>query len=151
MLKPALEHLQFALSLCREQHAAGRFFLLEHPSTATSWQTQMVQDVLKLDGVRRIVFDFCMLGMTSPTENGPSPVLKPTGILTNSNCIASLLQEFRCHGQHEHIQLTGGRARACEQYPDKFCDVVMQGLQRELENNKMDPEDIQPDGSHWNH
>ena len=91
MFKPALEHLKFTLSMCREQYAAGRFFLLEHPSTATSWQTQMVQDVLKLDGVRRIVFDFCMLGMTSPTEEGATPVLKPTGILTNSNCIASLL------------------------------------------------------------
>jgi len=136
LLAPAVAHLQFALDLCYEQYRRGRYFVLEHPAGASSWSTTMVTKMLGLEGMRKITFDFCMLGMTTPTVDGPAPAMKPTSILTNSSCIADLLRRFRCHGMHTHAHLDGGRPRACERYPDQFCDAVMMGLQRELDQEK---------------
>ena len=44
-------HLEFCISLYMIQIAEKRFFVHEHPSTATSWQETAVLQVVALDGV----------------------------------------------------------------------------------------------------
>ena len=39
---------------------------------------------------------------------------------------------MRCHGDHEHIHLDEGRAEAAEQYPEKLCKAICQGLSEQL-------------------
>jgi hypothetical protein len=62
-LEKAMEHVKFALDLCVPQYRAGRLFMFEHPTSASSWSTTMMQQVMNLEGVYASKFDFCQLGM----------------------------------------------------------------------------------------
>ena len=53
-ISEAMNHLKFAIEMGMMQHKAGRLFLFEHPSTAASWQSQILQMVANLDGVHRV-------------------------------------------------------------------------------------------------
>ena len=114
---------------------SGRFFVFEHPAGAASWATKVVRQLQQDPRVDRVVFDFCALGMRSTYSDGSSgPALKRTGLLTNSKHVAGALSKARCCGLHKHAQLVSGRAKACEIYPDTFCNAILQGICRELED-----------------
>ncbi len=61
-LVQARVHLDFATSLYREQHEAGRFFLHEHPQAASSWEEESIKGVRELPGVMVITADQCQYG-----------------------------------------------------------------------------------------
>ena len=87
-LKAAMQHVRFALELCVRQYDAGRLFLFEHPATATSWSTEMMQQMLSLQGVLTAKFDFCTLGMKTTDRRGePVAAKKRTTVMTNSSNI----------------------------------------------------------------
>ena len=131
----ALRHLRFTIELCIMQHEAGRLFLFEHPASASSWDTEVIQMLSEVNGVHHVKFDFCMLGMTTTDRNGHEvPAKKRTGVLTNSSAVASLLQGAQCRGEHWHMELTGGRAGPCQVYPDKFAKLICEGIKRELDS-----------------
>ena len=46
----ALVMLRFAVDLCKLQHAAGRSFVFEHPSTASSWEDESLRELLAVKG-----------------------------------------------------------------------------------------------------
>ena len=93
-----------------------RYFLHEHPWMARSWELQCVKDIEKLNGVERVRLDMCQYGMEShiQSKDGPrGPVLKPTGMLTNSWCLRIELSK-RCQGGRKHVHLVGGYlSRTC--------------------------------------
>ena len=131
-IRDGLEHLKFAMQLCLRQHRQGRLFMFEHPVAATSWGAQVVEYIASLDGVVRVNFDFCMMGMETVDDQGqPAAARKRTGILTNSIVLATLLRGAQCRGEHAHTQLLGGRAAAAQVYPDKFCRLVCEAVRRE--------------------
>ena len=133
LVKEAVAHLRFALELCTTQHKAGRLFLFEHPASALSWHAQMLQAMACLDGVHRVSFDFCTLGMMTKTADGKAaPAKKRTTVLTNSDAVATFLREAQCRGDHRHQQLLGGRAGPCQVYTEKFCRLICEGVKREL-------------------
>ena len=108
-LSDGLDHLRFAVELCIQQYNAGRLFLFEHPHNASSWHTEALQSLASHQGVYKVDFDFCMLGMEARGDDGITrPAKKRTGILTNSEAVASLLERAQCHGGHEHVHLLGG-------------------------------------------
>ena len=72
----------------------------------------------------------CHYGMQSKDEHGSGKVKKPTGFLTNSAILADCLS-LKCLGGHRHLQLLGGRARACQVYPDKLCRYILKGIKGE--------------------
>ena len=134
LVSEAVAHLRFVLELCTMQHKAGRLFLLEHPASSLSWHAHMLQAIAKLDGVHRISFDFCALGMTTETAQGnEAPAKKRTTVLTNSDAVATLLREAQCRGEHKHQQLLGGRAGPWQVYTEKFCRLICEGVKRELD------------------
>ena len=95
----ALQHLRFTVELCLMQHEAGRLFLFEHPASASSWDSEVIQLLSSVNGVHHVKFDFCMLGMTTTDRSGDEvPAKKRTGVLTNSNAVATLLQGAQCRG-----------------------------------------------------
>ena len=57
-LERAMEHVKFALDLCMQQYKAGRLFMFEHPTSASSWTTTMMQQTMNLEGVYVSKFDF---------------------------------------------------------------------------------------------
>ena len=92
-LEKAMEHVKFALDLCIQQYRAGRLFLFEHPTSASSWSTSMMQQVMNLEGVYASRFDFCQLGMETKGEDGaPTPAKKRSTVLTNSAKLAEVLK-----------------------------------------------------------
>ena len=50
-LRDAMAHVKFALDMCLRQYRAGRFFVFEHPASASSWATAMMKDMMRLEGV----------------------------------------------------------------------------------------------------
>ena len=108
----ATVHMEFVASLYAEQAAAGRYFLHEHPSGASSWGLTAVKALQELHGVTRVNADQCQYGATavSGTQRG-GPVKKPTGFLTNSPELASALGRQRAGGaQPGHCSRPGGGA-----------------------------------------
>ena len=101
---------------------AGRHFVFEHPKTATSWATRIMQDVTEMEGTYTVDFDFCMAGMRSKDERGEGAAKKRTTVATNCADIAQELKKRQCCGTHRHIVLEGNRASACQIYPPEFCD-----------------------------
>ena len=87
----AIVHLEFVCQLYKEQVAGGRFFLHEHPATASSWQERCIAEVLELPRVARAVGDQCQYGQRS--RRG-APVKKPmAGCPTAKKSCASCPQD----------------------------------------------------------
>ena len=58
-LKRAKQHLEFCVELYREQAKAGRYFLHEHPAYASSWQTDIMESIMKYERVVKATADQC--------------------------------------------------------------------------------------------
>ena len=127
-----LKHLAFAVLICLLQHHRGRYFLIEHPASAKSWSTRVMQALLSLPRVKRVVFDFCMLGMVSEDEFGRGAARKRTAVAANSEMIAAELEMTQCDGSHRHVALLGGRPRACHEYTEEFCHLVCRAYARQI-------------------
>ena len=85
-------------------------------------------------GVYTVRGDMCRFGMSSEDSLGSAPVKKPTGWMTNSLCIADAMEK-RCSGGHRHVQLTDGRARACQVYPVKLSLQILRGFRKQLQQD----------------
>ena len=132
-LKTAMEHLKFSLDLCLRQYKAGRLFVFEHPTSASSWSTAMLQQMADLEGVYSARFDFCQLGMETKSTAGESvPAKKRTTVLTDSSNLAEVLRQAQCQGLHQHQHLIGGRASACRVYPRKFVELIGWSIEKEI-------------------
>ena len=132
-----MRHLAFAIEVCRIQARAGRYFAFEHPASATSWTTGMMQALLGTAGAQRVTFDFCTLGMMTKDNDGqPGHAMKKTAVLTNSGHLASILRKAQCDGSHRHIPLEGGKAKGCEVYTEFFCDAICMATKLEIADER---------------
>ena len=78
----------------------------------------------------------CQFGMKSVDEDGATRIVKKLArFASNSRCILDEL-ERRCDGGHNHAQLLGGRASACQVYPDMLCKAVCKGLRTQMLTDK---------------
>ena len=123
----AIEHVAFAMVLCKRQLEAGRKFVYEHPASATSWGLSLVNEMFKWKGVQKVSFDFCMAGM----QVDGVPAKKRTSILTNSDALVKELLNRQCNTNHEHVLLVGGKAAQCQVYPKEFCVLVCKTVMEE--------------------
>ena len=136
-----LSHLEYAVQLYWEQISRGRFFLHEHPATATSWGLPMVQELERHPGVQVVTGDMCRWGMNLDKDvSGEEPgklVKKPTKWMTNSPILAKLLQA-RCNGQHDHERLEGSsRTKQAESYPVTLVKAILNKV-HQTKRMKMD-------------
>ena len=80
--------LEYAVHLDWDQISRGRFFLHEHPATATSWGLSMVEELERHLGFQVVTGDMCRWGMTLEKDiTGDEPVKlvkKPSKWMTNS-------------------------------------------------------------------
>ena len=94
--KDACEHMEFVAQFYNDQIAENRYFLHEHPQFASSWNLECMRRLMQLPGVGRTCGDQCQYGAEAP--HGPlkgSPVMKPTGLMSNSREILEALSK-RC-------------------------------------------------------
>ena len=116
----AVKHLHYMAGLYKLQLAEGRQFLHEHPATASSWNDQWIENVLRHPMVSSIISDQCEYGLLTPDANGlPTPAKKPTRWMSSSPFMLQRLSK-RCSGDHVHQHLVGGRAKAAEDYSMAF-------------------------------
>ena len=80
-------HLNFVVSLYRNQMLKGKYFLHEHPATALSWKEDTVLALILSPSVHTVVAGQCMYSLSTPAEastNERLPAMKPTKFMTNS-------------------------------------------------------------------
>ena len=71
--------------LAKAQHAAGRYFLYEHPWSAWWWMLRAGQVVVQLNGVLAVEGHQCAYNQKSVDLDGCTRLVKkPTGWMTNS-------------------------------------------------------------------
>ena len=131
MLEHARIHLRFCMELYAEQARCGRYYLHEHPKSASSWREPEVQKTI--DEFNGVVYTghMCQFGMKSRDEHGERLVLKPTGFMANSEEIGKELSK-KCDRSHRHVQLISGRAHAAEIYPPGLCLAILRGLKTQM-------------------
>ena len=126
--KEAVRHLRFVIGIYMIQISNGRHFLHEHPETASSWADPAMVDLLSLPKVSSVVSDQCEYGLLTPGPGGvPMAAKKPTRWASSSPHMLKRLSK-RCSKTHEHQQLQGGRAKACENYPIELITEILRGI-----------------------
>ena len=121
-----VEHIKFAMQLFVWQHLRGKAAVFEHPSTSRAWLEDAVQEVLSMEGVRRVRADQCQYGL----QVKGIPNKKPTDFMVNGEHMASMLSR-RCSGGHEHQPLTEGRAALAQHYPRRLCQAMVKGAEKD--------------------
>ena len=81
----AISHIEFALEVYQLQIDEGRYFLHEHPSSATSWQLPQMKKFILRNSVELAHMHMCQVGMVIDSK----PVLKPTTWMTNAPKLAA--------------------------------------------------------------
>lgn len=135
-------HLDFVASLYQEQLDAGRYFLHEHPSYATSWELPSIQQLLGTPGVQRATGDQCQYG--AEAVNG-RPIKKPSDFMTNSPQVAAALSR-RCEGNGgtcsrarggQHQPCEGAHAHRAQIYPKGLCRAILHGITQQLRADRL--------------
>ena len=131
-------HLNCVCLLYEEQVQGGRYFIHEHPATATSWEEPAVRRVMKLPEVRVSRVDACQYGMEGIYRGESLPVKKPTKWLSNMRGVNETLSRTctgrggLCYNGKEHASCTGARAERAAIYPLKLCRAILTGIQNRL-------------------
>ena len=61
--KEAMSHVKFCLQLYETQHSSGRYYLHEHPDTATSWKVPEMNDFICKFSIDFARSHMCAFGM----------------------------------------------------------------------------------------
>ena len=121
-------HLRFVCGLHLLQHRAGRYFIHEHPRSASSWEEPCVQEVRRKTGAVLTNLDQCMYGLTRKVGMEEIPVRKATTLMSNMAAVQVTLRD-RCDGRHRHAALDGGhRTRKAQEYPGKLCEAIVRAI-----------------------
>ena len=122
MILDAEAQWSFSVEACLEQARQGRYFSLEHPAYASSWEEPDTQRLEQLPDSVSIIFDQCCLGL-QVCEEGLSR--KSTRVMTNNPHLAMALSSYQCNGEHRHAILKGGtRTKQAQKYPHALCQVI---------------------------
>ena len=124
-------HVKFCLTLYEIQRRAGRYYLHEHPRTATSWKLRSVGRFEKYADTIYIDANMCQFGMVTSYKGEQGLVEKATTFMTNSMEIAARLdrQCTMAHkAEHKHLAIWGVRAREAQVYPPALCKAVAEGI-----------------------
>ena len=131
-------HLWVACQAYKSQIRRGRYFLHEHPWSASSWQDEYVKEVMNMDGVQVVKGPMCKWDMMQESSTEPGVighVRKECGWMTNLPELAAIL-EGTCSNQtgerewHNHVQLINGLAHFAQVHPPKLVAEVLKVVKR---------------------
>ena len=140
----AIEHVNFVVSLYLEQVQAGRYFLHEHPRSASSWTLPAMEELMKIPGVTLSHADQCQYG--AQVAHGPMkgrPIKKPTGFLSNAKSLSEALRRTcsgtggLCSHGIQHAQCSGRIAKEAAIYPRGLCQAVIRGIVEQLKQDRL--------------
>ena len=144
-IKAGRIHLRFCAELYRMQLAAGRHFLHEHPSGASSWQVRQIAQLLDHPKVHSVVSHQCMFGLVSSKADGSQmPSMQPTRFMASSTQMIDQLS-CKCDRRHTHRHLEGKLAADAAFYPLELIVSILRGIRdtsdAESNNNEGDQDE----------
>ena len=71
----ALKHLRFVCRVYKKQMDEGRYFLHEHPASASSWKEACITGLMREAEVGEVTVEQCQFGQKAV---GGEPITKPT-------------------------------------------------------------------------
>ena len=126
--RDAIEHLKFCLELYTLQERAGRYYLHEHPASASSWSLKEMVEFIASTNAGLSTMDMCMYGMRIQDQ----AIMKTTRWMSNAHYLLQALGQ-RCDGSHNHLPLIGGnKSQLSQVYPDKLCQAIISSLKEQL-------------------
>ena len=130
-------HLHTGIRFYRKQCDAGRYFLHEHPDTASSYKDPEMQALQALPGVYAVSGPKCRYDMQVTRNDGTTGVVyKMTKYVTNSPHLAAELEGVCANTTggpwHVHTQLLGGLAWQYAKYPPKMVKAVLRAQKAQL-------------------
>ena len=129
--------VRFCVEVAWYQQKKGRCFYLEHPLTASSWRMPEMEELRMAEYVHDVVLHMCRFGLKSTDSTSQGPVKKPTRVITNMESIAGYLNR-QCTGDHRHVHLVSGKAKAAAEYTEDFCKAIVSGIAAYLEKRDGD-------------
>ena len=90
MMAKAKVHMEFVCYLYKLQLEGGRYFLHEHPATATSWELPCIKEILYKDGVDIVHGNQCQYGQENKAGE---PIKKGTKWMSNSREVFQSLRK----------------------------------------------------------
>lgn len=116
----------------------GGYVLFEHPYTAKSWKTKLIERLFKLSPITIAKWmvtlfkgDQCMFQQPFLVKGEAGYVRNPTGWATNAPCIGRKLS-IQCDGAHHHLKALNGVSKLAECYPIRLCRAVLAGISDQL-------------------
>eukprot|EP00959_Pyramimonas_sp_CCMP1952_P021717 457675-Pyramimonas_sp.AAC.1 len=123
-----LRYVHLCMRVAEYQSSRGRFFAMEHPCTASSWDLEAVRAAMSWPGVDTVSFDQCEFGLrVSP--GSPLVSRKRTTIMSNSPDFL-ISCDRQCSGKHPRLSLVGSaRTRRSEIYPEALVTAMATGIE----------------------
>ena len=121
-----LELLELAKWVALTQHQAGREFLFEHPTYASSWNTTMVSFVAGLEGVIIVSVD---MGVQRVDEVQGYSHGEKTTLMTNDPVVADVFRPYRCSRDRGS---GGRRTRKAQECSRRFCELLVMATKASL-------------------
>jgi len=125
-MKEAEEHVKFCMGIYWIQMKAGRYFLHEHPNSASSWNMPEVVEMIANEDVDVVTCDMCAFGLKITDNVGEALVEKRTKLMSNppevlkrvglqcTNRAPSAGPGHPEERKHRRADTTGGRAKQCQ-------------------------------------
>ena len=132
-MEKAIKMLNLCIRIAEFRLKHGRYFYFEHPFGASSWETPLMQKLLRHSQVELSKIDMCAYGLVSPRN---VPMKKSTGILHNIPALSPMLV-LRCDGSHKHDRIEGSISGCkcslwAQKYPKFFCQALAGGIQQQI-------------------
>ena len=97
--------LLFTVQVAKYQCRRHKFFCVEHPHRATSWQEECFVDLMSETGCFTVDFDQCRTGLQCPNSN--KPLKKRTRLLSNAPAIRQVFAPLQCNCHQAHQRVAG--------------------------------------------
>ena len=129
------QHVHLCCQLIDEQCASGRFFLMEQPASASSWQLPCLQRIqASRPDIKLITFPQCRFGLRDLEGR---PLQKHTGFLTNLSTVVERFAGLKCicslrgetHGRIEGTQQGVRLSRWAQSYPPELVQALVTCVQ----------------------
>lgn len=132
-LAEAVQHMNLCADICKRRAHRGRYYLLEHPSGASSWHLPSIEEARSMLGAYLVSFPQCQYGLKAP--NG-KPMRKLTRFLTNSRHVAEEFSKKKCTcAEHQPIEgsCQGHKlSKWAQVYPQPLINAIVDCCEREL-------------------
>ena len=120
-----MDMLLFCIEVAEYQLFHGRFFYIEQPDGASSWNTHAMTWLRDQAGVFLIRFDQCAAGL-SVRDNLLSRT--GTGVISNHGGIIAELAKLQCDHSHQHLPLQGGLPLLAQKFPPGLVQAFVNGM-----------------------